>query len=376
MDFTLTETQRAIRRNAFELAEGEFSDDAFTWEGQYPERNAQILADHGFLGMSLPEEYGGGDASLMETLMAMEGVGEVCPDSASIIRNTNVGNVQIIAKFGSESVKEQYLPPVCEGKSSIAVAMSEPEHGSDVTGMDTEAELDGDEYLINGQKAWVSRAPDADAFVTYTRLPNGNIGSVLIDSENPGLTVGDPDINMYGGEQSELFFDDVRVPVERELVVGSNSFKEAMKTYNVNRVTSMAINWIIAKWLFEECLEYAQVREQFDQPIVEFQGVSHRLADMAIKLENSRYMIYRALSGDELPGRLLSSMTKIYASEAMFEVAEAALQIKGAAGYVGETPESYGFRKIRGSKIAGGTPNVHRNNLIKSLLSGGLPNPE
>jgi alkylation response protein AidB-like acyl-CoA dehydrogenase len=138
----------------------------------------------------------------------------------------------------------------------------------------------------------------------------------------------------------------------------------------------MAISWIIAKWLFEECLEYAQVREQFDQPIVEFQGVSHRLADMAIKLENSRYMIYRALSGDELPGRLLSSMTKIYVSEAMFEVAEAALQIKGAAGFVGETPESYAFRKIRGSKIAGGTPNVHRNNLIKSLLSSGLPNPE
>jgi alkylation response protein AidB-like acyl-CoA dehydrogenase len=375
MDFSLSETQRAIRRSAYELADQEFAEDAFTWEGKYPERNAEILADHGFLGMSLPEEYGGGDATLMETLMAMEGVGEVCPDSASLIRNTNVGNVQIIAKFGSESVKKQYLPPVCEGKSSIAVAMSEPEHGSDVTGMDTEAERDGDEYVINGQKAWVSRALEADAFVTYTRLPDGNIGSVLIDSDNPGLTIGEPDINMYGDGQSELFFENLRVPIEQELVVGSDSFKEAMKTYNVNRVTSMALSWIIAKWLFEESLEYAQRREQFDQAIIEFQGVSHRLADMAIKLENSRYMIYRALSGDELPGRLLSSMTKVYVSEAMFEVAEDALQIKGAAGYVGETPESYGFRKIRGSKIAGGTPNVHRNNFMKSLLSSGLPAP-
>jgi len=162
--------------------------------------------------MTLPEEHGGGDASWMEALMVMEGVGTVCPDSAALIRETNVGNVQIIAKFGTEELKEKYLPPVCKGESFIAVAMSEPEHGSDVTHMDTTAEKDGDEYVLNGRKAWVSEADRADAFVTYVRLPSGDIGSLLVDSDTPGLTVTDPDANITGGSQSQLFFDDARVP--------------------------------------------------------------------------------------------------------------------------------------------------------------------
>ena len=372
MVFELTEIQRTIRQAARDLAEEHFAEDAFTWEGEHPEANASVLADHGYLGMTLPEEYGGADASWMETLMAMEGVGEVCPDSASLIRETNVGNVQIIAKFGAESVKEKYLPPVCDGNSFIAVAMSEPEHGSDVTHMETTAERDGNEYVLNGRKAWVSEADRADAFITYVRLPDGNVGSVLVDADTPGFTVADPDTNMAGDSQSQLFFDDARIPANNELVTGSDSFKQAIKTYNVNRITSMAVNWITARWVFEEALEYAQEREQFGQPIGEFQGVSHRLADMATKLETSRYLIYRALSGDELPGRLLTSMTKVHVAESAFEVANAALQIKGAAGYVGDTPESYAFRKIRGGQIAGGTPNIHRNNMVKSLYEDGL----
>jgi len=135
----------------------------------------------------------------------------------------------------------------------------------------------------------------------------------------------------------------------------------------------MAVNWIMAKWVFEDALGYVQEREQFGQPIGEFQGVSHQIADMATKLETSRYLIYRALSGDELPERLLTSMTKVHVAESTFEIANAALQIKGAAGYVGETPESYAFRKIRGGQIAGGTPNIHRNNMVKSLYKEGLP---
>lgn len=375
MDFELSETQRAIRRSARELAEEHFAENAFTWEGEHPTENAKILADHGFLGMTLPEQHGGADASWMETLMAMEGVGLVCPDSAGIIRRTNVGNVQIIAKFAAESIKEKYLPPVCNGESFIAVAMSEPEHGSDVRNLDTTAEKAGDEYVINGRKAWVSRADSADGFVTYARMPDGNVGSVFVDADAPGVTVGDPDLNMYNDPQSQIFFDDCRVPLENELVVGKDSFKQAITTYNVNRVTSMAVNWIMARWLFEEALEYAQEREQFGQPIGEFQGVSHRLADMATKLETSRYLIYRALAGTELPGRYLSAMTKIHVAESTYEVADAALQIKAASGFVGETPESYGFRKLRGGMIAGGTPNIHRNNLVKALYKEGFPDP-
>lgn len=373
MDFELSSTERAIRRSARDLAAEHFADEAFTWEGEHPAENAKVLAEHGYLGMTLPSEYGGADADWMEALMAMEGVGEVCPDSAIVIRETNVGNVHIIAEFATDELKEQYLPPICAGESFIAVAMSEPEHGSDVRSLDTTAERRGDEYLLNGRKAWVSGADRADAFVTYVRLPDGNVGSLLVDAETPGVTVSDPDINMYGDAQYQIFFDDAPVPVENELVAGKSAFKQAISTYNVNRITSMAICWIIAKWLFEEALSYAQEREQFGQPIGEFQAVAHRLADMAVNLETSRFLIYRALAGDGLPGRLESAMTKVHVAEAMFDVANNALQIKGAAGFVGETPESYGFRRIRGMLIAGGTPDIHRNNLAKALYEEGYP---
>ncbi len=374
MDLTLTEPQRQIRRAARELAEEEFAENAFQWHEEYPAENADILAEHGYLGMTLPEEYGGGGMPFFDLLMAMEGIGSVCPDTASLLVTTNTGNMQIVAKFADEQYRDQYLRPVCEGENTyVAIAMSEPQAGSAVTDMTTTAEDDGDAWVLNGQKAWVSRAGKSAAFVTYTLMPDGNVGSVLIDADNPGLTVGEPDINMYGEPQYSIFLDDCRVDKSRALVTGPESFKEQIKTYNVNRVLGMANNWVMAKWLFDDALEYAQQREQGGNPIIDYQAVSHRLADMATKLETSRWLIYRALSGDELPGRALSCMCKVHVGEKTHEVADAALQIKGANGFVGDTPESYAYRRLRGYLLAGGTPDIHRNNISKALQKEGYP---
>ena len=374
MDLTLTDEQKQIRRAAHELAEKEFAENAFQWHEEFPEENAAILAEQGYLGMTLPAEYGGADMSFFDLLMAMEGIGEVCPDSANLLRDTNTGNMQIVAQFAEEQYKQQYLPPVCNGENTyISIGMSEPEAGSAVTDMSTTATDDGDAWVINGQKAWVSDAHRSQAFVVYAQMPDGNIGSVLIDRENPGLEVGDPDENMCGEKQSSLFFDDCQVEKSRGLVTGPDSFKQQIKTYNVNRVLGMANNWIMAKWLFDDALEYAQYREQAGQPIIDHQAVSHRLADMATKLETSRWLIYRSLSGDELPGRALSSMSKVFVGEKTLEVVDAALQIKGANGYVGDTPEAYAYQKLRGYLLAGGTPDIHRNNLVRSLQKDGYP---
>lgn len=380
MDLTLTQENRQIRRAARNLAEEHFSDDdpisRSEAGGESQTETARTLAEHDFLGMTLPEEYGGADMSWFDNLMAMEGIGTVSPDAASHLVTSNSGNLQIIAKFATERLKERYLPPVTEGRSFIAIAMSEPEAGSAVTDLTTTAEEDGDQYVINGRKSWVSGAPRADAFVTYVRMPDGNIGSVLVDSETPGFEVAEPDYNMYGGAQSQIFISDARVPKENALVEGPDSFKEQMKTYNVNRVLGMAGCWVTAKWLFEEALEYAQMREQGGKPISEYQAVQHRLSNMAIKLETSRWLIYRALSGDELPGRALSCMTKVYVAEKTHEVVDDALQIKGAAGFVGETPESAAYQKLRGYQIAGGTPDIHRNNVASALFKSGYPGLE
>ncbi|MEF8791545.1 MAG: acyl-CoA dehydrogenase family protein [Haloarculaceae archaeon] len=377
MDLTLTEEHRQIRRAARELAEEEFAEDAFTWHEEYPAENARILAEHGYLGMTLPEEYGGGGMGFFDALMALEGIGEVCPDTALLLVTTNTGNMQIVAKFAEEEYAREYLEPVCAGENTyVAIAMSEPGAGSAVTDMATTAEDDGDAWVVDGQKAWVSRAGKSSAFVTYVRLPDGNIGSVLVDSDNPGLEVGDPDYNMYDEPQYSIYLDDCRVDKSRSLVTGPESFKEQIRTYNVNRVMGMAGNWVIAKWLFDDALEYAQHREQGGNPIADYQAVSHRLTDMAINLETSRWLIYRALSGDELPGRALSCMTKVHAAEKLHEVVDDALQIKAANGFVGDTPESYAYRRLRGYLIAGGTPDIHRNNVAKSLLKHGYPEVE
>lgn len=374
MDLTLTEEQRQIRRAAHELAESEFADDAFQHMGEFPAENSEVLAEQGFLGMALPSKYGGGDASFFELLMAMEGIGQVCPETSSLLLTTNTGNLQIVAKFAEDQYKEQYLPPICAGEEDyVAIAMSEPESGSAVTDMSTNADDDGDAWIINGQKTWVSAADISSAFVTYTRLPDGNVGSVLIDRDNPGLELGDPDVNMYGEEQFSIFLDDCRVDKSRGLVTGPGAFKEQIKTYNVNRVLGIANNWIMAKWLFDDALEYAQHREQGSQPIIDYQAVSHRLADMATKLETTRWLVYRALTGDELPGRALSCMVKVFGAEKTHEVVDDALQIKAANGYVGETPEAYAYQKLRGYMIAGGTPDIHRNNVAKALQNEGYP---
>jgi alkylation response protein AidB-like acyl-CoA dehydrogenase len=373
MDLTLSDRQRQIRRAARRLAEEEFADNAFQWQEKYPEENAQVLADHGYLGMSLPEEYGGGGMSFFETILAMEGIGSVCPDTASLLVATNTGNVQIVAEFADGVYREQYLEPVCSGDGVIAIAMSEPEAGSSVSDITTEAASDGNEFVLNGQKSWVSYPERADAFVTYVRMPDGHIGSVLVDCDNPGLQVADPDYNMYDEPQSQLFLNDCRVSRDRALVTGPDAFKKQIKIYNLNRVLGMANNWVTAKWLFEEALEYAQRRTQDGDQIIEYQAVSHRLSDMAIKLETSRWLLYRALSGDEPPDRGLSCMAKVYVGEKTHEVADDALQIKAAAGFVGDTPESYAYRKLRGYLIAGGTPDIHRNNIAASLRRDGFP---
>lgn len=376
MQFKLTDIQRDLRRSARKLAESEFAEDAFTWQGEYPTENAKVLGEHGYLGLTLPEEYGGADMTWMENQMVVEGIGAVCPETAEVVVDTNGGNVQIIAEFAEESVKEKYLPPVCNGESELAIAMSEVEAGSAVTEMTTEAEEEGNEYVINGSKAWVSGATRADAFVTYLRMPDGHIGSVLIDADTPGLNIAEPDQNMYGEGQSQLFFDNARVPKQHALATGEGAFGRQIKTYNVTRVMGMAYNWVMARWLLDEALKYAQQREQFGQPIGDFQAVQHRLADMAMKLETSRYLIYRALTGEELPGRLRSSMTKVYVSEATHDVVDGALQIKAATGFVGETPESFAYQRLRGSKIYSGTNDVHRNMIADSLFNEGFPEIE
>jgi alkylation response protein AidB-like acyl-CoA dehydrogenase len=374
MEFELTGEQQLIRRTARELAEAEFADEPFPDPAEgYPWGYARTLAEHDLLGIRLPREYGGEGMSALDTVVAMEGVGEVSPMAASTIHMASFGPPQAIAEFGDDDLRERYLPDVARGESIIAIGMSEPEAGSDATSMTTSAEDDGDAWVINGEKIWVSEAPHADAFLVYVRMPDGHIGSVIVDEDTPGFTVADPDMSMADQPQSQLFFDDARVPKENTLLTGPDAFRKQITAYNIERVGSATKVWIAARWALQEALDYSKQREQFGQPIGEFQAVEHRLAGMVTKVTNMRFLIYNALADDELPSRLESSMAKVYVTEKGQEVVDDALQIKGAAGYVGDTPESFLLRYVRGYRIASGTSDIHRTMIAKSLRESGLP---
>ncbi len=371
MDFDLSEEQRLIQRAARDIATSEFDEEPFPDPGEYPWDYAQTLAEHDLLGMALPREYGGEGVSAIDAVLAMMAVGEVSPPASTTIHMASFGPPRAIAQFGDEDLKERYLPPVADGESIIGISISEPEAGSHATAMTTSATDEGDEWLVNGQKAWVSEGPHCDAFLTYVRMPDDNIGSLVIDADLDGLELRS-DENMAGQYQSQIFLDDVRVPKANTLLTGPDAFKKQITAYNMERIGAAAKVWIGARWAFEEALSYSKEREQFGQPIGEFQAVEHRLADMATKLVNSRLLIFKALADDELPSKLESSMAKVYVTEECEEVVDAAIQIKGAQGYVGDTPESFLYRYLRGYRIASGTSDVHRTMMARSLRKSGL----
>jgi alkylation response protein AidB-like acyl-CoA dehydrogenase len=373
MEFELTDGQQLIRRTARELAAAEFADDPFPDPGEgYPWGYATTLAEHDLLGIRLPQAYGGEGMSALDTVVAMEGVGEVSPIAATTIHMASFGPPQAIASFGDEELCERYLPDVARGESIIAIGMSEPGAGSDAISMETSAE-DDDAWVVDGEKTWVSEAPHADAFLVYVRMLDGYIGSLIVDEDTPGFIVADPDMNMANQPQSQLFLDDARVPKENTLLTGPDAFRKQITAYNIERVGSATKVWISARWALQEALDYSKQREQFGQPIGEFQAVEHRLAKMVTKITNMRFLIYNALADDELPSRLESSMAKVYVTEEGQEVVDDALQIKGAAGYVGDTPESFLLRYVRGYRIASGTTDIHRTMIAKSLRESGLP---
>jgi alkylation response protein AidB-like acyl-CoA dehydrogenase len=374
MDFTLTEEQKLLKNTVEQIAEQEFEDDAFTWEGEFPDKNVKTLRENGLLGIALPEKYGGGGYTPVEALLAQEAVGRVCPDTAHVLSRSSLGPPRVIAELGNDHLKETYLPGVCTGDLVFSVALSEPNAGSDAGQMQTSARREGDEVVINGQKSWITKGTYVDGVLVYARFEDGKIGAVVADVDADGLTVGERYENMAGATQTDLHLDECRVPEENILAHGSESFKRLLKEFNVERCHNAMMCVSCGLNAFDKALEYSQAREQFDQPIADFQGIEWKLADMATKLDAARLLIYRAASNakDDSPTRLETSMAKVMANEVGQYVVDEALQIHGAQGYVKDSAMEYLYRLVRGWKIAGGTIEIQRNNIAKEVKKHGI----
>jgi len=366
MDLRLSPEQALLKSTARKLAEEEFRRSAFKWRGEYPEANEKVLRDQGFLGVSLPQEYGGGGLSLLEEVLIMEEIGRVCPDTAFAM--TMAGPLRIIAELGSEELNRKHIPGFCRDGRRIGIAISEAEAGSAVTELRTKARLSGNKVIIEGGKIFVSHADICAAFLTFVRFDDG-IGAVIVEREVPGFQLGKPDINMAGHRQYTLFFDDCEIPKESILIRGKDAFKKLMRAFNAERCLSAMWAVSIALCAFDLALEYAQQRKQFGSRIGEFQGIRWMLVEMAMKIEAARLLTYQAAAE---PTRLKSSMAKAVASEMVERVTSDSLQIFGGYGYMRDHPLEYLYRLARGRRIAGGTVEIQKNMIAQELLKKGF----
>jgi hypothetical protein len=377
MDFSLTAAQQALRGRARELANGVFRDRAARWDAEeaYPWDNVKELARAGFMGMTIPREYGGAGASVLEVLLVVEEIARVCGITARIVVEGNVGVVGALTAYGTEAQKRRYFPWVLEGDKP-AICITEPEAGSAATDLATRADEDPEGYVLSGQKRWITGAGTSRLYLVYCRMSERpgaeGIGGVLVERDQPGFRVGERDhtMGLRGIPEGRLHFDACRVARDHVLVGPPDGFKKLMRAYNSQRLGAATVALGLAQGAYELAVAYAQERRQFGRPIGDFQGIRWKLADMAIGIDAARLLIHRAACTDEagFPDPLHSAKAKTFAAEMAQEVTSQALQIHGAAGYGRGLPLERMMRDARMFAIGGGTVEMMRNVIADRIL--------
>jgi alkylation response protein AidB-like acyl-CoA dehydrogenase len=375
VDFS--DEQQMVLAAIRELAEENFAEKACTWHEEAPWENVELLAEHGFLGINFDEKYGGGDMTDFEAMLMIEIVSRVCPDTGLFLNAQTMIGPRAIEMFGTETAKQKYLPPVLNGEDAIAIAISEPNAGSDVQAMNTVVEEnENDELVLNGEKTWVSDVPYSSASIVWVKFPNEGLGSIVVDLDVPGVQIGTEHTNMAGHSQTQLYFEDVAVPEANVLTRGGEGFKQQLISLNWERLGNAAM--ITGKMAFaiDHALEYAQNREQFDQQIGEFQGIEWKLADMVKRYKTAQSITHQAaqnaIANGSTPSRLDASVATLYTSEIAERVVSEALQIHGANGYQQGHPLEYLYRDIRGWRIGAGTDEIQKNQIAAVIKNGGL----
>lgn len=370
----LTAEQREFVEEVRDLAEREFAENAYSWEGKVPWENIEVLRKEGYYGVNIPEEYGGQGLSDVEAMLLIETVGRVCPDTGYLAHNQHFTAPRSINHLGTEAAKQKYLPLVTEENEYIAFAVSEPGAGSDVSAIETYAEdVDGG-VVINGEKTWVGNASKAAAAVVWTQFDEG-LGSVVVDFEDSDIEIIEKYTNMGGQEQTHFRINDAFVPEEDVLARGREGFIQQIDAINWDRVGCAAIANAQAACAIDLALEYAQERKQFGQKIGEFQGIEWKLADSVTQLEASRALTYvvtrNAVERGGSPDRMHAAMIALFSANMIEDVATEALQIHGARGYQQGHPIEYLYRVARRWRMAGGTDEIQYNNIAAVLSDEG-----
>jgi alkylation response protein AidB-like acyl-CoA dehydrogenase len=378
MDYFLSEEQQMIQELAAKIADEKIAPLAIEYdeEGKFPHDIVRILADSDLCGVYIPEEYGGLGGGIFEMALVVEQLSRACGGIALAFAGTGLGAFPIIL-FGTDEQKRKYLPDIACGRKLAAFGLTEANAGSDAAGIQTTAVLDGDEYVLNGTKQWITNGGEADIYtvIACTNRSKGARGfsAFIVEKGTPGFGFGKKENKMgiRASSTRELVFDNCRIPSANLLAREGMGFIVAMKTLDRTRpgVAAQAVG--IAQGAFDAALKYSRERVQFGQAISSFQAIQHMLADMAIQIEAARCLVYQTCRHIDAGAKNISkesAMAKVMASDMAMKVTTDAVQILGGYGYMKEYPVEKRMRDAKITQIYEGTNQIQRNVIALELI--------
>ena len=381
MQLSPTEEQAAVQRTAHDFAMQEVLPKAaeIDREHRHPTELVARMAELGFLGIAVPEEFGGSGFDHVSYVLAMEEIARACASTAVIMSVNNSLVCDPILRFGTEAQKQQWLVPLAQGKLLGCFALSEPEAGSDAAAQKTIAVRDGSDWVIIGTKNWITNGPVADVCVLFTMNDQAaghkGITAFILPMKAKGVRTGKPDdkLGIRGSKSSQIYLDEVRLPADALLGEVGSGFKVAMSTLDGGRIGIAAQAVGIARAALEDSLGYAQQRRTFGKPIAQHQAIAFKLADMATEIDAARLLALRAawLKDHKKPYGKEAAMAKLYSSEVANKAAREAIQIFGGNGYVTEFPVERHFRDAKITEIYEGTSEIQRQVIASYLTRGG-----
>ncbi|RAK18420.1 alkylation response protein AidB-like acyl-CoA dehydrogenase [Anoxybacillus vitaminiphilus] len=378
MNFELTKEQQMIKEMVRDFAEKEIKPYAAEWDrtAKFPIETFKKMGELGLLGIPFPEEYGGSGGDTISYAVAVEEIGRACGGTGlSYAAAVSLG-ASPIYYFGTEEQKQKWLVPMAKGETLGAFGLTEPNAGSDAGGTRTRAVLDGDEYVINGEKCWITNAGYARQVIVTAvtgKDENGKniISAIIVPTDTPGFKIhcNYDKMGVRASNTCELVLEDVRVPKENLLGDPKKGFKQFLYTLDGGRISIAALAVGIAQAAFEKALQYAKERTQFGQSISKFQAIQFKLADMAMQIELARNMVYKAawLKDNNKPFTKEAAFAKLFASEMGFQICNQAIQIHGGYGYMKEYEVERHLRDMKLMEIGEGTSEVQRIVIARQL---------
>jgi alkylation response protein AidB-like acyl-CoA dehydrogenase len=379
--FALSEEHQAIREAVRAVCDAKVAPNAAAVDesGEFPQEAYDALAGSDFAAPHISEEYGGAGADALATALVIEEVARA-DASASLIPAVNKLGTLPLVLAGSEELKRTYLTPVAAGRAMFSYCLSEPEAGSDAAAMKTRAVRDGDHYVLNGVKRWITNAGVSEYYTVFAvtdaeKGPRGGISAFVVEKSDEGVSFGAPEkkLGIKGSPTREVYFDNVRIPADRMIGDEGTGFTTAMKVLDHTRVTIAAQAVGIAQGALDYALDYAKERQQFGKAIADFQGLQFMLADMGMKVEAARQLTYAAAGRSERGDKDLTffgAAAKAFASDTAMQVTTDAVQVLGGYGYTREYPVERMMRDAKITQIYEGTNQVQRIVMARQLLAG------